>query len=128
MPVRAASRQVRGFFANAWAYFSDLALDDVIPPGIVDSVNWFLGQFPKAAGLRGATPREQINANVVLIIWWALWSIPSLGATIALVAVQAVFLVIGVYRWLPAFNDLWLRFTGWLPVPRDIDIPFWRSE
>lgn len=128
MVVRAVSTQVRGFFSNAWAYFSDLALDDVIPPSIVELVNWFLGMFPQAFGLRGATPREQINANIVLMIWWALWSIPSVGTTLVLVAFHAVFLVIGMYRWYPFINKAWRRMTARLPVADDYNIPFWRSE
>ena len=122
-----ASRQISGFFSNAWAYVSGFALDDVLPPSIVDTANWVGKQAFFATGLRG-TPREQINSNVVFIVFWALASLPTLGATLVLVGLHVMLLVIGVWRWLPAFGEMWTRARRRLPFQRDVDVPFWRSE
>lgn len=120
--------QLRGFASNAWAYVSDFALDDVLLPSITDAVNWVFSLVPDAFGLRGATPKEQIDANIIFIFFWGTLSIASLGTTLILAAFHLMLLSIGVWRWLPAFNTLWNRFRARLPISDDYDIPFWRSN
>lgn len=119
--------QARGFVSNAYAYVTDWKVDDVLPPSIVDTVNWVMSLLPKAVGIRG-TPREQINANAIFIGFWILASFATLGATLALVAVHLALLSIGVWRWLPAFNEMWRRVRTRLPFTDDVDVPFWRSN
>lgn len=119
--------QISGFASNAWAYLADWQIDDVLPPSIVDTINWGLSLLPKAIGLRG-TPRDQINTNVVFIIFWGLASLPTLGATLVLVLLHVMLLTVGIWRWLPAFNEMWRRVRRHLPFRNDVDVPFWRSE
>lgn len=122
-------RQVGAFLANAWGYLRQFQIDDVLPPSIRDFLNWFFGVIPRAFGLRGATPREQINASLVLILVVFLTSIPTLGTTLIILIVLVPLLLIGIARWLPAFDELWQGFVSRLPfVNRDLDIPGWRSE
>lgn len=125
---RAAYEQVRGFASNAYAYFADFAVDDVIPPGVRDFINWIISVYPNAFGVRNATPREQINASVVLLVFWGVWAGASLGLLIPIFVIHVPLLFIGIYRWMPAVNELWKRFRDWLPVKDDYNIPFWRSE
>ncbi|ELZ96589.1 hypothetical protein [Haloferax sulfurifontis] len=120
--------QLSGFARNAWGYATNWSLDDILLPSIVDTINWIASLVPRALGIRQTTPREQINANIVFIFFWATLSVISFGATLALVFVHLFLLGIGVWRWLPAFNELWRRGRSRLPIPDDIDIPFWRSE
>jgi len=126
--VRGAIGQYRTFLGEVWDYATDFQIDDVLLPSIKETINWFIDLVPKALGLRNATPRQQINANIIFIAFWVTLSVITLGATFALVAAHLVLLTIGVWRWLPAFNELWSRFRAWLPIPSDIDIPLWRSE
>lgn len=131
MPMRAyrwTKRQAVGFYRGVRGYFADFHVDDVILPSIRDTLNWILGLFPKALGLRRATPKQQIDANIVFIVFWGTLSVISLGTTLVLVAVHVLLLMVGVWRYLPAFGDLWRGFRSRLPIKRDYDIPFWRSE
>lgn len=122
-------RQAKAFLANAWGYLIRFQIDDVLPPSVKDFLNWFFGVIPRAFGLRGATPREQINASLVLILVVFLSAIPTLGSTLIILVVAVPLLFIGIFRWLPAFNELWRAFVSRLPfVNQDLDIPGWRSE
>lgn len=125
---RAAVGQVRAFFANAWAYVRDWHLDDVLPPSIRDLLNWIFGIIPRAFGVRDTSPRSQINANLILIVFTLISAVPSLGTTLIILALWVPLLAIGIIRWLPAFNELWTRFRAALPLKDDYDIPGWRSE
>lgn len=132
MPVPVISpvwRNVRGFVVNAYAYFAGAALDDVLPPSIINTVNWLLGLFPKALGLRETTPREQINANAVFIVFWFFAGFISVGATwVLILVVHLPLLGVGVWRWFPGVNNAWRSFRARLPVRGDYNIPGWRSE
>ncbi|MFB6121125.1 MAG: hypothetical protein ABEJ68_08435 [Halobacteriaceae archaeon] len=120
--------QARAFAANAWAYVRDFKIDDILLPSIKDLLNWVFSLLPKAFGVRNTTPREQINANIVFIFFWATLSLVSLGTTLVLAAFHLFLLTIGVWRWLPAFDELWGRFRRRLPIKGNYNIPFWRSE
>lgn len=125
---RAAYRNVRAFASNAYAYVTDFALDDVLPPSIRDTLNWIFSIIPKAFGVRNTTPKSQINANLILIIFTLISAIGTLGTTLIVLALWVPLLLIGIWRWLPAFNELWTDFREWLPVASDYDLPFWRTE
>lgn len=130
VPVLSALwRNLRGFAGNAYGYVSGFAVDDVLPPGVIDTVNWLLGLVPRALGLRQTTPREQINANVVLAVFWFLAGFISLGATwVIILVIHVPLLLVGIWRWFPGFNDAWASFRNRLPVRDDYDLPGWRSE
>ena len=127
-PFRWTKRQFAGFYRGVRGYIGDFRVDDVLLPSLIDTANWIFGLFPKAVGVRQTTPKEQIDANIVFIFFWGGLSILSLGATLALVAVHVLLLLIGLYRYFPAFGNLWRRFRSKLPVKGDYDIPLWRSE
>jgi hypothetical protein len=96
---------------------------------VVDTVNWLFGLFPKALGLRDTTPREQINANAVFVVFWFLAGFVSVGATwVLILAIHLPLLAVGIWRWFPGFNDAWRSFRRRLPVREDYNIPGWRSE
>ena len=121
-------RQVSGFFSNAWGYISDFQIDDILLPSIKGTINWFIDLFPKALGVRNTTPREQINANIIFIAFWAITSVISFGTTLGLVFIHIGLLSVGIWRWLPAVNEMWRWFRSKLPISSDYDIPLWRSE
>lgn len=131
MPMRAyrwTKRQFGGFFRGVRGYVRDFHVDDVILPSIRDTVNWIIGLFPKALGLRQTTPKEQIDANIVFIVFWGTLSVISLGTTLALVALHILLLLIGLYRYFPVFGKAWQWGRSKLPLKNDYDIPLWRSE
>lgn len=122
-------RQIGAFLQNAYGYATDFALDDVLPPGIIDTINWLFGLVPRALGLRSTSPEAQINANVVLAVFWFLAGFISLGATwVIILVVHVPLLLVGIWRWFPGFNDAWRSFRSRVPVREDYDIPGWRSE
>jgi len=127
--LSAVWRNVSGFAVNAYGYVAGFALDDVLPPSLVGTINWLLGLVPRAVGLRNTTPREQINANVVLAVFWFLAGFLSLGATwVIILAVHVPLGLFAVARWFPGINEAWQSVRRRLPVRDDYDLPGWRSE
>lgn len=102
--------------------------DDFLLPSIRDLLNWFIRLVPEALGLRDTKPYDQVKANVIFSMFWFLTSAVSGGLTLALVGIHVMLLLVGVWRWFPAVNDLWDRFRDALPVKDDYNILFWRSE
>lgn len=122
-------RNIRGFAINAYGYVTGFAVDDVLPPSVIGTVNWLLGLFPRALGLRETTPREQINANLIFIVFWFLAGFVSVGATwVLILVIHLPLLAVGVWRWFPGVNEAWSSFRSRLPVREDYDVPGWRSE
>ena len=122
-------RNATGFVRNAYGYVAGFALDDVLPPSVIGTINWLIGLVPRALGLRQTTPREQINANVVLSVFWFLAGFISLGATwVIILAVHLPLALFGVARWFPGINETWMMVRRRLPVRDDYDLPGWRSE
>lgn len=126
--VRWLWAQFVGFWMNVYDYFRNFALDDVIPPSIRDFANWVISIIPRAFGVRDTTPRQQINANIVLIVATLISALGTLGTTLFILALWVPLLFVGIWRWMPAFNELWTDFRDRLPVKDDYDLPFWRSE
>lgn len=122
--------QARGLAGSSYEYFSGFALDDVLLPSITGTANWLLGLLPQAFGVRDTTRREQINANIVLIAFTVVTSVLSGGATIVVIALLwgPLLLFAWFFRGTPDGESLWRRTRRKLPVKRDYDIPFWRSE
>lgn len=122
-------RQIGAFLRNAYAYATDFALDDVLPPSVRETINWLFGLVPRSLGLRDTSPEAQINANAVFIVFWFLAGFVSVGATwVLILVVHGPLLAVGVWRWFPGFNAAWQSFRRRLPVREDYDIPGWRSE
>ena len=122
-------RNVRGFVRNAYGYVAAAAIADVLPTSITSTINWLLGLVPRALGLRETTPREQINANIVLAVFWFLAGFISLGATwVIILAIHLPLALLGVARWFPGVNETWQTVRRRLPVRDDYDLPGWRSE
>lgn len=121
--------QIRGLMRSSWDYFRGFRFDDVIPPSVVSTINWFIGTLPRALGVRGTTRREQINANVVLIVVTLSLSLPTAGAAaIALLLWGPLLLFAWFFRGTPAGESYWRRTRSKLRIKRDYNIPFWRSE
>jgi hypothetical protein len=129
-PFRWTWRQATGLARSSWDYFAGFTFDSAIPPSWRETINWLFGTLPRAFGLRETTRREQINANIVLIILSALTSLLSAGATLALIALLwlPLLLFAWFFRGTPAGESYWRRLRAKLPIESDYDIPFWRSE
>lgn len=115
--------QLRAALGHLWMFVNETQIDEIIPPGLRDFINWLISMVPKAVGVRGTTPGEQIRASIILAIAVILGVITSW-----LAVVFAFTATVGLLRFVPVLNRLWLRFTDALPIKRDYDLPLWESE
>lgn len=129
-PARWTWTQVSGFARSMYAYFAAFAIDDVLPPGLRDLINWVIGMFPRAFGIRGTSRRQQINANLALIAASILSGFLTAGASLLLIVLVwgPLLLFAVVVRGTPAGESWWGWMRRKLPIKRDYDLPLWRSE
>lgn len=120
--------QATAFVGNIWEFVSTVQIDTMLPPSIRDPITWAMGMVPKAFGVRDTTPEEQIKASAVMMLFAILTSLLTFGATLALIAVFGITMWVGIFRWLPAFNEMWRMFRSKLPIKRDYDVPRWKEE
>ena len=127
-PFQWTWRQATGFLGGLGDYVRAFHVDDVLPPSLRSGISWLMRLYPRAAGVRDTTPREQINANIIFIVFWALGGLLSLGLTTPFIVIHVALLAVGVWRYIPAVGELWIGLTDRLPIKDDYDIPFWRSD
>lgn len=128
-PVRWTWRQVSGLARSSWDYIRNFRVDDVLPPSIRDLLNFAFSMLPRAFGVRGATRRQQINANAVLIGVTFLTGFLTGGLAWILIGLWGILLLFAwFFRGTPAGESLWTRFRRRLPIKRDYDLPLWRSD
>lgn len=115
---------IRGLLGKA-------TVDQLIPPGWRSNISWFLGVFPDALGIRGATPWEQVKATVVLMIVAALTSLIPLTSTIGIASIfilSTLFWYAVLFRTNEQGEKLHEKVTGRLPIKADYNVPGWRGE
>lgn len=122
--------QVAGLYDSTVGYFSSFGFNETLPPSIRDNLSWLIGLIPRAFGVRDTTRREQINANVVVLVVMALSSLfPLTTWALAFAFIPLTMLFIAFFfRGTPAGESYWRRFRRRLPIKSDYDIPFWRGE
>jgi hypothetical protein len=122
--------QLTGLWASTVEYFTGLGINETLPPSIRDNLSWIFGLLPRAAGVRDTSRREQINANVVILVVMALSSLfPLTTWTVAFAFIPAGLLLFAFFfRGTPAGESYWRQFRARLPIKDNYDIPLWRGE
>lgn len=106
--------QLRGFWRGLRETVERVKPDDVIPPSVWGTIDWFINLFPRAFGIKGDA-QSQIYASIALIAASILSSLLTGGLTIAAVAVFSVTLFVGVARLFP-YTDTLVRSLRTLPA------------
>lgn len=121
--------QLVGLATSTRKYFTHFHFDDVLVPWIREIINFLIKMLPRAFGVRNATRKQQIDANVVLIGVTFFSGIFTGGAAWVLIFVWGALLLFAFFfRGTPAGESHWRRFRNWLPAKDDYNIPLWRSE
>lgn len=131
LPLRVAAflwRQVTGTAGNIVDFFQWFQFDYVLPPAIRDTVQWTLQIIPQAAGLRDTSKNRQVTSAAVVLFVAFLSTLLTGGLAIAIYAVAAVALALGLFRFVPAVNKGWREFRSRLPVKNDYDVWRWSRE
>lgn len=121
-------RQAAGTWSNlgkAWDYAT---FDNLLPPSITSTIQWFIETIPKLLGLRDSEPWEQVGAAVTVIGVALLATVLSGGLLIGTVVVVGFFGLAGVVRLVPFVNEKWTDARAALPVKDDYDVPRWRRD
>ena len=120
-------RQLVGGWRNFWALLGSLTLDELLPPSIVSTMQFYISAIPAAMGLRGASRERMVSAIVSLTIIVFLSTVLTLGLTIGFLVLLGFLFVLALLRLFPAFNQSWNRHTTGL-VKKDYDIPGWKRD
>lgn len=121
-------RQISGTRRNlgrAWAY---LTVDEILPPSIRGTIQWFIETIPKLLGIRSTTPWQQIGAAASVIGVALLATFLTGGLLIGTVAIVLGFGAIGAARLVPAFNERYSDWAAALPIKNDYDVPRWKRD
>lgn len=122
--------QIVGLWRSTVDYFTGFGFNETLPPSITSNISWIIGLVPRSFGVRDTTRREQINANIVILVVMALSSLfPLTTWAIAFAFIPLTMLFIAfVFRGTPAGESYWRRFRRKLPIKSNYDLPFWRGE
>lgn len=112
---------------NTVALFDYLTFDRILPPSLVDTIQFYIEAVPAALGLRGVSRERMVSAIVTLGILAVLSTVLTLGLTVAVLVALTFLLVLGLLRLFPAVNRAWKRSTGGL-VRDDYDLPRWKRD
>lgn len=121
-------RQARGTRRNADRGWDYLTFDNMLPPSIVGTIQWFVETTPKLVGLRDTKPWQQVGAALSLIGFALLATFLTGGFLIATVGIVTALGAVGIVRFVPAVNDKWNEWRAALPVKDDYDVPRWRRD
>ena len=65
--IRFLGQQARGTWSNLGRGWDYLTFDNMLPPSIVGTIQWFIETIPKLLGIRGTKPWQQVGAALSLI-------------------------------------------------------------
>ena len=119
--------QLTGACRNFWALLGSLTLDELLPPSIVSTIQFYISAIPAALGLRNASRERMVSAIITLGIIVTLSTVITLGLTIGALIVLGILFLIALLRLFPAFNSKWKRSTGGL-IKSDYDLPGWKRD
>ncbi|WP_226043410.1 hypothetical protein [Natrinema sp. DC36] len=120
MVARFAGAQAAGTWRNFRGFVGWLSIDNSLPPAIASTINWSLETVPKALGIRSSSYQQTAAAGVLIMV--AVGSaVLTLGLTAAVVVALAPLFVLGIWRFIPAFNTVWQDQVQ----SRGKDLPRW---
>lgn len=125
---RWAGRQLRGTWRNLGRAWDNLTFDRLLPPSIVDTIQFGIETIPKLFGLRDTRPWQQVGAAITLVGVALLATVLSGGFLIATLVVVLALGLVGVVRLVPVVNDQWRGFRDALPIKDDYDLARWRRD
>lgn len=120
--------QGRGTWQNLGRGWDYLTFDNLLPPSITGTIQWFIETIPKLLGIRSTSPWQQVGAAVSVIGVALLATVLSGGYLIATVVLVMGLGSIGFARFVPAVNDKWNEWTAALPIKNDYDVPRWKRD
>ena len=120
--------QARGTWDNAGRGWDYLTFDNILPPSITGTIQWFIETIPKLLGLRDTTPWQQIGAAASLIGFALLATFLTGGWLIGTVVIVAALGSVGIVRFVPAVNDQYQEWRAALPIKNDYDVPRWKRD
>ncbi len=120
--------QARGTWRNTGRAWDYLTFDNMLPPSITSTIQWFIETIPKLLGIRGTKPWQQVGAALSLIGFALLATFLTGGWLIGTVIIVAGLGSIGLVRLVPAVNDQYEEWTSQLPIKRDYDIARWKRD
>jgi hypothetical protein len=121
-------KQARGTWQNTERGWDYLTFDNMLPPSIVGTIQWFIETIPKLFGLRDTKPWQQVGAALSLIGFALLATFLSGGWLIGTVVIVAALGSFGIVRFVPAVNDRWQAWRAALPVKDDYDVARWKRD
>lgn len=131
LPVRGFRfllEQARGTWSNAGRGWDYLTFDNLLPPSITGTIQWFIETMPKLLGLRSTKPWQQVGAAMSVIGVALLATVLTGGFLIATVVIVAGLGSMGVIRFVPAVNEKWNEWRAAMPVKDDYDVPRWKRD
>lgn len=121
-------RQARGTWRNTGRGWDYLTFDNILPPSITGTIQWFIETIPKLFGLRDTKPWEQFGAALSVIGVALLATVLTGGYLIATVLVVGGLGSFGLVRFVPAVNDKWTEWRAALPIKNDYDLARWERD
>jgi len=126
--LRFLGAQARGTWQNLGRGWDYLTFDNILPPSITGTIQWFIETIPKLLGIRSTSPWQQVGAAVSVIGFALLATVLSGGWLIGTVVIVAGLGSIGFVRVVPAVNDKWNEWGAALPIKNDYDVPRWKRD
>ncbi len=120
--------QARGTWDNTGRGWDYLTFDNLLPPSITGTIQWFIETIPKLLGLRDTKPWQQIGAAASLIGFALLATFLTGGWLIGTVVIVAALGSVGAVRFIPAVNDQYKEWRAALPIKNDYDLPRWKRD
>lgn len=122
------AKQANGTVANAERTWQYATLDRMLPPSIVDLIQWGIETTPEALGIRNVKPWQMITGatTVAGVAFVSAFFTGPIG--IAAYVTAAVLFMIGVARLVPAINERWNAATSMLPIKDDYNVPRWSRD
>lgn len=123
IPVRIgqfAGRQAAGTWRNFRGFLGWLSIDRALPPAIASTINWTLETVPRALGIDSSSYQQTVAASLIIMVA-AGSALLTAGLTLAVVVLTLPFLIIGAWRFIPAFNTAWRDSVQ----SRADDLPRW---
>lgn len=120
--------QARGTWDNVGRGWDFLTFDNILPPSITGTIQWFIEMVPKLLGLRSTSPWQQVGAAISVIGVALLATFLSGGLLIGTVVLVAGLGSFGIVRFVPAVNERWTEWRAALPVKEDYDVPRWQRD
>ncbi|AEH39535.1 hypothetical protein [Halopiger xanaduensis] len=105
--VRFTGTQARGTWRNVRGFLGWLSIDRALPPALASTIRWTGETVPTAIGIGDESSYQQTAAASVLLIVAIASTALTFGLTLAAVALLIPFLLVGLWRFIPAFNTVW---------------------